>query len=685
MRIKVFKIVGIVALAMVAGCTKDDGMQLVKLYADGFEPDANAQKAAVDGKYTYWISGDDVRINQNVYSVSVPSSTDEAAAAHVLVDPTNTYKAVYPSSIYESDNNTNYTVKVPWQYFYHENGGKQVLNGLPMAAYYSGTVNPTELSFRHLTAALTVRVKNEKSHALDIDRIVLVNDQYQLSGNYTFDISNFSATGTPVIAPHKTGHADSVVIHFVEYPKRIASGQYIDVQVPILPVGTDNSTFTIKVFCHLQGSRFIFTRSTPSRNNSIGRSCLGYAVAKYNADQPADDLFDTQTGEDGRNYYEIGSVDELRNLSTAMDSMWTTSDGQGQYIHANYVVTNDIDMQGEVLTPIHYYNLGGESRCYFDGQGHTISNFVASSVDENEPNCCGLFGKSSGDSITIKNLNIDNAQYDFAHVKQKIIDFDQNPCSAVGGIYAVVDHKGIVIENCTVQNIRMGATDNVMSGEQQTDFYASGIVGLCQTDLIIRNCFVGNVTIDNSNDASSKALVDQFGPAIGRIDVGNTNGSNTYGQIGSRSPVVLIENFTYIQGENPLVFEHDLKNIRYGGIVANITRGGQLVLKNCRTIHNVVVHKPSTAMYLGGIIGSNKCTSKNMALYLGSDCVVGGTIDNQATATFNNSYQVEKYVAGGQTPTTNHIVLLSGSSSTCTNTLTMTGLRTTFYTNNQHF
>ena len=675
---------------LVTSCVKD-GMNFVKLYADGFEPDANARKAAVDGKYTYWISGDDVRINNTVYSVSVPSSTDEAAAAHVLVDPTNTYRAIYPSDVYVSNSNNSYTIDVPYQYYYREVGGLQVLNGMPMAAYYSGTTDPTELHFGHITAALTVRVKNEKSHALDIDRIELVNDQYQLCGNYTFDISNFSATGTPVITPNKTGHADSVVIRFAENAKRLASGQYLDVQVPILPVGSDNSTFTIRVYSHLQGSRYIFSRSTPSRNNSIGRACLGYAVAKYDAEQTAEDLFDTQTGSDGRNYFEIGSADELRNLSTAMDSMWTTSDGQGQYISANYIVTDDIDMEGEEITPIHYYNLNGNERCYFDGQGHTISNFVASSVDENEPNCCGLFGKTSGDSITIKNLNIDNAEYDYVHVQQKIIGYDGNWTTAVGGIYAVVDKAGIVIENCTVTNITIGSVGPVSSQSDQADFYASGIVGLVQGGVTIRNCYVGSCQIDNSADvpsqaANKKVLIDQFGAAIGRIDVGDGNGSRTYQKAGDNCAVIIVENFTYDQGSTTMVFDAGLKNIRYGGIIGNITRGGKIILKNCRVNHNVEVHKPSEAMFVGGLIGSNKA-GLNIGIYLDANCQVTGTVNNQAVKNYTTNFQIEKYVANG----THHIIMVPDPrdgalpSSVCTNTLTVTGLKSGFKTSNQTF
>ncbi|MBQ9474288.1 MAG: hypothetical protein IJU81_07765 [Bacteroidales bacterium] len=682
--------------ALFAGCVKDADTQFIRLYASAFEPDANASKAAVAGKYTYWLNGEDVRINNSVYTVSVSSGSDEATASDVALGPQNRCMAVYPSSVYVSNSSTNYTIAVPHQYFYKESGGMQVLEGLPMAAYYSGTAIPTELHFGHVTAALTVRVKNDKSHGLDLDRIVLVNSEYQLCGNVTFDISRFADGSTPAITPNKRGVADSVVIHFVETPKHVDAGQYLDVQVPILPVGTDASVFTIRVYSHKQGSRYIYSRSTASRNNSIGRSCLGYAVAKYDAEQTAEDLFDVQQGTDDNgnpiNLYEIGSADELRNLTEAMDSLWSTSDGSGHYHTSNYVVVADIDMQGEELTPIHYYNLGGNTRCYFDGQGHTISNFIASSENENEPNCCGLFGKTSGDSITIRNLNLSDASYDFAHIKEKIIGYDGNYATAVGGVYAVVDKMGIVIENCTVQNIHIAANANSeLSDKTQTDFYAAGIVGLVQTGVTIRNCYVSNVTIDNSQDASS-VLVDQFGPAIGRIDVGDGNGSHTYQKAGDNCYVTIVENFTYDQGANTLVFDPNLKNIRYGGVVANITRGGRLELINCKAHHNVRVYKPTAAMFCGGLIGCNKL-GLNMAYYMDSNCEVTGVIDNQAVTSYNNNYSIDKYVTDGMNcgnPTRFFIMktsVVNGNtpSSTCTNTLSVTGKTTTFHHQSQVF
>ena len=177
-----------------------------------------------------------------------------------------------------------------------------------------------------------------------------------------------------------------------------------------------------------------------------------------------------------------------------------------------------------------------------------------------------------------------------------------------------------------------------------------------------------------------------LGGAIGRIDVGDRNGSNTYGRAGDRYAVITIENFTYEQGATPLVFLEGLKNIRYGGVVANITRGGKLIMVNCRAVHNARVYKPTANLYCAGLIGCNKA-DYNMGIYLSSDSYVGGVIDNQAVSYYNGSFQIEKYVGNK----TSFIVMVpnpqtgAASSRTCTNTLSVTGLKTGFKTSDQTF
>ena len=594
----------------------------------------------------------------------------------------------------------------------------QVLDGLPMVAYAGESDDISEgLQFKHLTAAITVRVKNEKEETLELDRVMLINDQFKMSGTVTVDISQ-----NPIVVDTSTpGTPDTVTVHFTDEKKTIAPGGYVDVQIPILPVGKTKSTFTIKAVGHHTGSSFHYERTTPERNNQIERARIGYAVAKFASDAPASDLFEQQTitvnGQE-KNFYEISTPDELLTLADAMDNKWENSTGETMYHQGNYIVTEDLDMNGSKIVPIHYYNENNDERCYFDGQNHTISNFVASSVGEKQPNCCGLFGETGGDSITIKNVKIDSAEYEFAHTNKKIICSengfsytDNNPSTAVGGIYAVIRHAGIEIVNCTVSHITMGSTGNVMSGENQTDFYAAGLVGLVTTGVTIRNCYVGTVEVEN-NETNKNALVDQFGAAIGRVDVGYSQSENSYqyivetlGKPIDSVPTVRIENFTYEQGTTELTFCAGLKNVRYGGLIANMARGGVLIMDNCHVHHNVGIDgEPTSEMYLSGLVGCHKNSpsgtiggkkyNTKMALCMKPNCSVSGNIRNNAVPRYynkknmthedtvkNDKFQINKYYSLGP----NCVYPIAGHSATCTNELTVSGLTTSFKTSDQKY
>lgn len=685
----IFLFAPLCAMLMV-GCAKDEpNATFIKLYAEGFTPD-NSAKAAVSGERTYWVDGEDVWINHNKYDISVNGS-GEAVASDVYQAPDHVYRAVYPASVYYSRSGNNVTINVPKHYYYQEDGsGRQVLDGLPMVAYHSGDADPEELAFKHVTAAIAVRVKNTTSNTIAIDRVVLINSQYQLGGNVTLDISGAGGSGKPTVNPIKLGAPDSVTIHFTDTNHRVSSEMTFDVQIPILPVGgsadADLSNFTVKVYGHHKGTRYIYSRSTGDRNNSIARACLGGAVAKYANDAycTTADLYNQKTI-DGKNYYEITSADELVCLSAAMDNRWDNSTGDSKYNYGNYVVTEDIDLNGVEFTPIHYYNEDSETECTFDGGGHTVSNFVASSINENDPNVCGFFGKTEGSNITIKDLNIEYATYEFNHQPNVSgVPYATNPCTAVGGIMGLIDKPGITISGCSASNIIFAPQNDAGT---QTDMYASGIAGYVTEECTISNCSVGSVLIDNSNQESSGMLIDQFGAAIGRIDVGYTSSINftwadTVGGI-SDSPNpkrITIENFTYTQGTEPMVFVSGLKNVRYGGLIGNVTEGGIIEISNVKLHHNVLINQPTGTEYeengvkkyrdhkqCGGMIGWMR-SSHDVAIVLNAaGCVVDGYVKIQGAADANSAKNgVSQYIGVVQS-----FVEPQGDLS-CSNSLTFT-------------
>lgn len=660
----IFLFAPLCAMLMV-GCVKDEpNATFIKLKAEGFTPDAKSPKAAVEGKYTYWLEGESVWINNYRYTSSV-NSDGEAVARDVYESPDHIYRAVYPAEVFQSRSGDNITINVPRDYYYIESGGKQVLENLPMVAYYDGSstgTDPEELNFKHLTAALTIRVKNEKSDTiLEIDRIEVHNSQYQLCGDITVDISRDDGSGAPTITPNNRGKADSVCIHFIGADQgdktTILPGEYKDFQVPILPIGTENSDFTIKVVAHHEGARYKYNRSTGDRNNSIGRACIGYAVTIFNTDVPAKDLFD-KVMKDGKNWFEITCADELVTMSEAMDNKWNSVDDESPYLAGNYIVTEDIDLDGRKFVPIHYYNENGKERCTFDGQDHKIHDFIVSSVNENEDWLCGVFSKTGGDNITIKNLRVEDGKYEFLHKDGEDFPNSTNPCTSVGGIIAMIDHDGIEIENCSVSRITIEAQDDY-NGDKQADMYASGIVGYASKPCVIKNCSVGEININNTYETHPSKLVDQFGAAIGRLDA---IGNHTYylrnkagkdsSVVNPNADVVTIENFSYNQGDvHQLNFVEGLKTVRYGGLIGNITEGGIVVIKNCNVHHNCIIHSlaggKDEEKYMGGFIGFIR-SSHAVGIELHQEgCSISGTIENQ---TQWNRW-INPYIGSAQRPT----------------------------------
>lgn len=659
----------------VCGCQKEDDItdNKIILQAEGF---TSSTKASVEGKYTYWLENDNVLINGTNYQVHIENNGNDAMISEITTTPNHTYYCVYPSSVYVSNSGSIYTVNIPKRYQYKESSGRQVLDKLPMVSYYTGNTDPRYLHFKHLTAALTIRIKNEREESIEIDKVAVINNKYKLSGNTQVDISTCSDATGIMITPVKTNVPDTVYVYFSGITKHIGTNEYLDIQVPIFPVGNDNSDFTINVYGHNAGTRYTYSRSTGERDNSIARACLGYVVTKYTTTTPPEELFDSHI-ENGRKYFEIWTPDDLFRVTEALANLWETPNGEA-YNTANYMVMQDIDMGGATITPLYNYNAGGTDRCYFDGQDYTISNLKISSVDGSEKNACAFFGKSIGDNITVSNLNLEDIDYEVAHTTNYLIGYDNNPSTAVGGIFSVVNTDGIVIDNCSVSIANVRATNAPTGAGSQTDLYVGGMVALLHTDVTITNCSVGEVLVDNSNDVSGGRLVMQFGGAIGRIDVGDKNGSNSYQYLGNNAPAATIENFTYNQGSNPIVFQEGLKNVRYGGLIANITRGGIIIMNNCNVVHNMKVYKPTSQMNCAGLIGSNR-VAQNMGIYLDPNCSISGVIDNQAVTSYNGNFQIEKYVGN----TTNKITLLNGSASTCNYSLTVTGKTSGFKTPNQ--
>ena len=248
---------------LLASCQKEgQGMQLI---AESFN---SGTKAAVNGVNSTWVDGETIRINGVNKIVSYDGTTayitDVATADH--------YRALYPDTLNSTATLTsdNVQVLIPRTYTYMESDGKQCL-GVPMAAY--GT-SGSRLFFQHLTAALTVEIKNIYGFTIEVDSVVVISNNYQICGEKDITLSasiTVSANNSDVAAADK-----KVKVTFDGGTSlQIPSGETRNVQVPVLPVGNDNR-FTINIGIHKVDDANVKSLFSRTQGGTLG----SYALAR---------------------------------------------------------------------------------------------------------------------------------------------------------------------------------------------------------------------------------------------------------------------------------------------------------------------------------------------------------------------------------------------------------------------
>lgn len=289
----------VVAL-MTAGCQKErvDGMILL---AEGFNN--NNSKLLVNGNASTWATGDEVRINGQVATVDVSANN---ASVHLSEGVTAPFYGVYPASIYASNDGTNYTLNLPATYTYATDGTYQVLSS-PMVGY---TTNNSTMVFKHLTAAVTVEIKNDFGIDVKVTDITISSNKYKLNGSTAVTIGS-SITVAPVVESENAA-LRQVQMTFGGTALNIASGGTAQVQVPVLPVGSDNS-FTISVTVQNKDDAemeytFSKTQGSSQGTYALGRAQLGYAPAKFGGVFTINASGDQVRFAPGNLQYYLGSV-----------------------------------------------------------------------------------------------------------------------------------------------------------------------------------------------------------------------------------------------------------------------------------------------------------------------------------------------------------------------------------------
>lgn len=235
-------------LVFLNGCEKENEPEEIpegafRLTGEGFRTHG---KTSVEGTSVYWNTGDKVKLNGTEYSVSVSGSGETYVTDEV--DNGSDIYGYFPSSLEVTENaGTNTpTLIIPATYRSSFSGDRQKID-LPMIG--KAGVGAKGISFKHLTAAVKVCVKNTTGSDVFLDSIIVSSENYQLSGSVELNLLAEDLG----LAPNNSGVAAAdkrVKVSFANGAVSIRNGgsDIKEVQVPILPVS--ESDITIKVYTH---------------------------------------------------------------------------------------------------------------------------------------------------------------------------------------------------------------------------------------------------------------------------------------------------------------------------------------------------------------------------------------------------------------------------------------------------
>lgn len=335
------------------------------------------------------------------------------------------------------------------------------------------------------------------------------------------------------------------------------------------------------------------------------------------AENETGDIMLTLDAEDGTiSYVKVEDADAsaTENVSEGVIEITSAEElaAVSENLSGSYILAEDIDLGGAEWTPIGTFAPAGESEeeqempdtAYaftgtFDGNGHTISNYV---IDQPEGMALGLFGCIA--NAEIKNLTVENATVDGTLM-----------VSAVVG-YAYSSTVSEVVLN--------GATVTAHPGEYSAEGMYGGIAGAGMNS-VIEGCYAAADIVIPNNTANagivgggleSTSVIDSV--AFGSI----TAGDNVYGIGGVAGCGFGAEEFTGNAAENVTITVGNNATL-IGGIVGYI--GGYedenygipvTAVSGCVT-ENVSITTDQNPGAIGGIVGGG-FYSEETAQYYGA-------------------------------------------------------------------
>ncbi len=412
----------------------------------------------------------------------------------------------------------------------------------------------------------------------------------------------------------------------------------------------------------------------PLRSEPVFEHVEPIEIAEDNSEDPdaeaqlfADALFGSGYGTIDLPFI-IETADDLEKMVEAMAS------GQSKYTTASYKLAGDIDLEGKSITPIgKAITINGslsQNYCFkgiFDGDGHTISNFV---IEQNEERYVGLFGYIYNGSV--KNLTVS----DFSITVNDIAEYVQ--VGALAGRAVSLSYNDSVLENCHVKRGTIDATslrNRVYAGGLAGYVYSSqgsnlDITG-CSADVrinvvssavqttvaagdVARRAYAGGlIGYAGVSDASELNITESY--ALGSAKLDNSNGNQScsvggfigYGGLANANSVISVDS-CYAAGS---VYASSSLYSYVGGFIGNLNgeSGKTLAISNSYSSGSVYSYTTRGTSYPAGFIGLG-LASKGMMLeatscYTSSNVYDMSSLKSEGSkfiaAYYNNSLKFE--------------------------------------------
>lgn len=252
---------------MMTACVKESANEqmglpegAMMLTTEGFQ--GHNTKTSVSGTTVQWVGDgtESVTLNGTAYTVGL-------AGGNAYVNASSEIKSGEAYGHYGFSGNPSWnsstkklSATVPSEYTsYYDGAGRQVI-ALPMVAYKDGAADVIE--FKHVTAAVLVRVKNTTGSNLTLDSVIVASDYYKLCGSSTFTLTSEDFAISPTSG---TSTTKRVKVSFLGQPTIETGGLDIkEIQVPILPTASRSNDLTIKVYAHKPSGESVSIEGVPS-------------------------------------------------------------------------------------------------------------------------------------------------------------------------------------------------------------------------------------------------------------------------------------------------------------------------------------------------------------------------------------------------------------------------------------